>query len=246
MSTRRMKWVIVWVFFGIAGLDIGKVNAQEKRGWIFSVPGYNIGTTYSYYQPLLTTFQEKQIKWLGLDPIKDHAVTWNQGFIVRYSITPNIQMGLHYNTQIDRWSKTASVNDTYVLHTNAGLTSFLPTAVFVWRMPVKKGYFSIGGGIGYYVVKYTDNQQQERIKGSDTPVIPVLATEVFAGNFGGQTFLEFSYPLLWDWFCFNLRVGYVSCIIPQPLTLRTQSTYTYIPDIDLSGLLATVGFTIEF
>jgi hypothetical protein len=234
--------VLVVTMIGICmNIGVNQLNAYDKK-WVISVPGYNIGTTYSYYQPLLATFQENQIKWMGLDPIKDHSVVWSQGFIVRYSVTSNIQVGIHYNTQFDQWSKV-TLNDTYSLHTTAALTSFLPTAVFVWRIPINKGYFSLGGGVGYYVVKYTDDQHQQGITGQDTPI---LATEVFAGNFGCQTFFEFSHPLFWDWLCLGIRAGYVSCVIPQPLTLRTQSSYTYIPDIDLSGLLATVGFTIEF
>ena len=71
---------------------------------------------------------------------------------------------------------------------------------------------------------------------------------VYGGAFGAQTFLEFTYPVFKDIFFFSIRAGYVFCTIPQPFTLLdSEKGVSYsLPDIDLSGLLATVGFTAEF
>lgn len=123
---------IIGVFIIVVGV-VSYLNAQEeKRGWIFSLPGYNMGTNYSYYQPSLTSFLNEQIKSLGMDPVANRRTIWHQGFIIRYSITPDIQIGLHYNTQFDQWTKSTT-GDSYALITNVSLTSHLPTGVLVFR-----------------------------------------------------------------------------------------------------------------
>ena len=251
-----MKKIIIAVsaFFIFTAAN---TRAQEKS-WTASLPGYNMGTTYSYYQPLLINFKRDEIvTFLGFDAVSNHTTVNNPAFIVRYSITKNLQIGLHFNSQLDQWDKTAKQTppDTMTIvnqRSIASLTSYLPTAVLVYRLPVAKGYFNAGAGVGYYVIRYQANVDTNAVTNDGTTETTtsavVYSNEVWGGAFGAQTFVEFTYPVFRDLFFLNIRAGYVFCIIPQPFSLSDgASGISYsLPDIDLSGLLATIGFTAEF
>jgi len=252
------KLVLCILLFGVLA-GTGTAAAREKSGWTISLPGYNMGTTWSYYQPSLGVFQKDEIdSFLGLDPVKNHKVVWNPAFQVRYSITPNLQVGLHFNAQMDQWEKTVKLSTSTDTITNtrrtiASLESYLPSAVLLYRFPVGKGHFSIGGGIGYYVTRYTAGQETVTMiappSGTDTTTFgQVFGADIWAGGFGTQAFLEFTYPLFRDIFYISVRAGYVFCLIPRPMTIADNSKNYgyYLPDIDLSGWMGTIGFTAEF
>jgi len=246
-----MKKIMLCISLIILTAAANNAGAGEKVGWTMSLPGYNMGMSYSYYQPQLGVFMRDEIdSFLGLDPVANRMTIWNPAFVVRYSVTPNLQLGLHFNAQQDQWNKIESLynNDTIttIQATIASLTSYLPTAVLLYRIPVAKGYLAIGGGVGYYVVKYSASKDTTTVfkkTGAGTTTFgQVFGVDAWAGGFGTQALMEFTYPVFRDVFFFSIRAGYVFCLIPQPVTVADY----YVPDIDLSGLLATVSFTAEF
>ena len=253
-----MKKIILCVSLILLTAAANNAGAWEKAGWTMSLPGYNMGTSYSCYQPQLGVFMRDEIdSFLGLDPVANRMTIWNPAFVVRYSVTPNLQVGLHFNGQQDQWTSSVTTNPdsvtTRIDRSIASLTSYLPTAVLLYRIPVAKGYFSIGGGLGYYVVKYSAGKDNitvvENPGGSNTTTFGQgFGVDAWAGNFGTQALLEFTYPVFRDVFFFSVRAGYVFCLIPQPAAVvDNEKGYNYyVPDIDLGGLLATVGFTAEF
>ena len=248
-----MKKIMLCISLIILTAAANNAGAGEKVGWTMSLPGYNMGMSYSYYQPQLGVFMRDEIdSFLGLDPVANRMTIWNPAFVVRYSVTPNLQAGLHFNGQQDNWSKavklgTSTNTITDMRMTSASLIEYMPTVVLLYRIPVAKGYLSVGGGLGYYVVKYNAGIDTITVVdnpgGTDTSTFgQVFGVDAWAGGFGTQALMEFTYPVFRDVFFFSIRAGYVFCLIPRPVTV----TDYYVPDIDLSGLLATVSFAAEF
>lgn len=257
-----MKKLILCVIFSGMLIMAGAAGAADRAGWQVSLPGYNMGMSYSYYQPLLGALKGDEIQaFMGMDPVSAHVSARNSAFMVRYSIAPNFQLGLNYNAQDDVWRssfRTDNGSDTTVISNQwniATLSSYLPTAVLVYRMPVAKGYFSAGGGVGYYVVNYSagkDTVTAIDLAGDGTADTitygRAFSASTWAGNFGTQVFAEFTYPVFRDIFFITAKAGYVFCLISQPVYISDKGgSYTYsLPDIDLSGWLGTIGFNVEF